>query len=56
VTDRRIIPIAKSSQKVFYINKLNEARENVARRKQKGLKIVCEFNNLKRIKGSKINV
>ena len=56
VTDRRIIPIAKSSQKKFYINKLNEARENVARRKQKGLKIVCEFNNLKRIKGSKINV
>jgi hypothetical protein len=39
VTDRRIIPIAKSSQNFFYINKLNEARENVARRKQKGLKI-----------------
>jgi len=56
VTDRRIIPTAKSSQIFFYINKLNEARENVARRKQKGLKIVCEFNNLKRIKGSKINV
>jgi hypothetical protein len=42
---------------VSSLNKLNEARENVARRKQKGLKIVCEFNNLKRIiKGSKINV
>jgi hypothetical protein len=37
---RRIIPIAKSSQKTKAIYKLNEAREKIARRKQKGLKIM----------------